>query len=100
MDCICVACVGIGYWGKNLVRNFYSIPGGRLKVCCDLNRKALEAIVMQYPGLQVTRDYEQVLADPSIDAVVLAPPADRHYWMAKQALEAGKTHVRREASCA
>lgn len=87
-----IACIGTGYWGKNLVRNFYNLPGCSLKVCCDLNIKTLEAIVAQYPGVSATTNYEEVLDDPGIDAVVLASPAVKHYEMAKQAMEAGK-HV-------
>lgn len=90
MDRINVACVGTGYWGKNLVRNFYSLPECSLKVCCDLNQETLKKIAVQYPGVQVAQDYNQVLEDPGIDAVILASPADKHYIMAKQALEAKK----------
>jgi predicted dehydrogenase len=92
MDNVKVACVGTGYWGKNLVRNFYGLPGCALKVCCDLNDKNLKAISGQYPGVAVTTDYDTVLCNPDIDAVVLASPAVQHYEMAKQALEARK-HV-------
>jgi predicted dehydrogenase len=90
MDRINVACVGTGYWGKNLVRNFYSLPGCALKVCCDLDAALLEKMSAQYPGIETTQDYAGVLADPSIDAVVLASPAARHFQMATMALEAGK----------
>ena len=90
MDSISIACVGNGYWGRNLVRNFYDLPGCNLKVCCDLNSKLLEKIALQYPGVQVSNDYRRVLDDPEIDAIVLASPAAKHYIMAKQALEAGK----------
>lgn len=90
MDNITVACVGAGYWGKNLVRNFYSLPGCKLKVCCDLNPEILSAIPTQYPGVEITNDLNAVLSDPEIDAVVIASPAIHHYTMAKQALQAGK----------
>ena len=90
MDNINIACIGAGYWGKNLVRNFYGLPGCRLKTCCDLNPKILNAIPAQYPGVAVTSDIDQVLADPGIDAVVIASPAIQHYAMAKKALLSGK----------
>ena len=90
MDNITVACIGAGYWGKNLVRNFYSLPGCKLKTCCDLDPKVLSAIPSQYPGVTVTNDVHSVLSDPEIDAVVIASPATQHYCMVKQALEAGK----------
>ena len=92
MDTIGIACVGTGYWGRNLVRHFHSLNGSRLGVCCDLNEDVLQDLSAQYVDVTVTRDYQSVLQDPSINAVVLASPAEMHFAMAKQALEAGK-HV-------
>lgn len=92
MDNVNVACVGVGYWGKNLVRNFYDLPGVDLRICCDLNQDLLDKTSAQYPGVRVTSDYAQVLNAPEIDGVVIASPANVHYDLAKQALEAGK-HV-------
>ena len=90
MDNVNTACIGTGYWGKNLVRNFYNLPGCRLRVCCDLDPDLLAKNAILYPGVSLTQDYSQVLEDPSVDAVVLASPAVKHYEMAKLALEAGK----------
>ena len=92
MKTIGVACVGTGYWGKNLVRSFHDLKGCTLRVCCDLNEDILQNVAAQYPNLATTRDYTQVLQDPGIDAVVLASPATMHFPMAREALEAGK-HV-------
>ena len=92
MDNINVACVGVGYWGKNLVRNFYGLPGCNLKVCCDLSDDNLATVTANYPGVAVTDQFDTVLKDPSIDAVVIASPAACHYDMVRQALQAGK-HV-------
>ena len=84
-----VACVGVGYWGKNLVRVFGGLPDVQLKTVCDSNPDAREGIREQYPDVQVEAQYEQVLKDDEIEAVVLAVPAIHHY---KAALAAGK-HV-------
>ena len=92
MDNINVACVGVGYWGKNLVRNFYDLPGAELRICCDLNQDLLDRTAAQYPGVNTTSDFEQVLNTPEIDAVVIASPAKAHFDLANKALEAGK-HV-------
>lgn len=83
-----VAVVGVGYWGKNLVRNFHQI--GALAALCDDRASAEEACAREYPGVPFFRDFNAVLADPSIHAVALATPAVTHYDMAKAALEAGK----------
>ena len=38
-----VAVVGYGYWGPNLVRNFWEAPGARLVSVCDLRTERLAA---------------------------------------------------------
>ncbi|MFH1570118.1 MAG: Gfo/Idh/MocA family oxidoreductase [Gemmatimonadota bacterium] len=87
-----VACVGAGYWGKNLVRVFASLPGARLQAICDANAGIQGRMAAQYPGVSVCGDYGAVLADDAVQAVVLAVPAAGHYEAARAALEAGK-HV-------
>jgi UDP-2-acetamido-3-amino-2,3-dideoxy-glucuronate N-acetyltransferase len=83
-----VAVIGAGYWGKNLVRNFYEL--GALKTVCDPNPDSLERMGKAYPGLILEKDFNTVLKDKDIQAVVLASPAVLHYPQAKQALEAGR----------
>src|SRR6476661_8544526 len=83
-----VAVVGVGYWGKNLVRNFYDL--GVLVALCD-SQDTLEAhYAQQCPGVKFYKEFRQVLSDPAVTAVVLATPAVTHYSLAKAALEAGK----------
>lgn len=83
-----VAVVGVGYWGKNLVRNFHEL--GALEALCDLDPSAEATCKSRYPGVRFLSDYTKLLADPAVDAVALATPAITHYEMAKAALEAGK----------
>jgi len=83
-----VAVVGVGYWGKNLVRNFHEL--GALEVLCDAESSVEAACNHKYEGVRFCSDFNQVLSDPSIQAVALATPAVTHYEMAKAALEAGK----------
>jgi len=85
-----VAVVGSGYWGKNLVRNFYEL--GHLTTICDSNELVKIAFNEKYPDIQFQMNYSDILTDKGIDAVVLATPAVTHYSMAKDALNAGK-HV-------
>lgn len=87
-----VACVGAGYWGRNLVRIFHGLAEAQLKVICDGNEKTRDQVSQQYRDVEVQGDYNRVLADSEVEAVVLAVPAPRHFDMAHQALEAGK-HV-------
>ena len=83
-----VAVVGVGYWGKNLVRNFHDL--GALEALCDAQESVEASYRSQYAGVKFHRDFGQVLSDPAITAVALATPAVNHYEMAKMALEAGK----------
>src|SRR5436309_2679394 len=83
-----VAVVGVGYWGKNLVRNFYEL--GALEALCDADRSLEGTYQRSYEGVRFCSEFSEVLSDSSIDAVALATPAVKHYEMAKAALEAGK----------
>ena len=83
-----VAVVGVGYWGKNLVRNFHEL--GALEALCDADRSLEGTYKRSYEGVRFCSEFSKVLSDSSIDAVALATPAVKHYEMAKAALEAGK----------
>jgi predicted dehydrogenase len=87
-----IAVVGLGYWGPNLIRNISELPGAEALIACDLRADLLEAIGRRYPSVELTTSYVEVLADPRVDAVVIATPVSRHHPMAKAALLAGK-HV-------
>jgi predicted dehydrogenase len=87
-----VAVVGYGYWGPNLVRNFWEMPGARLVCVCDLRKERLEEVRSRYPAVEITDDFEEILRDPRVDAVAIATPAHTHFKLAMQALMAGK-HV-------
>ncbi len=90
MDPVQVAVVGVGGWGKNLARNFHQLPDANLRYVCDLDLAKLESLTRQLPGTQLTTDYDLVLRDPAVQAIVVATPAPRHHAICKSALEAGK----------
>lgn len=83
-----IAVIGNGYWGKNLVRNFFQL--GALRTVCDGNPALADDARTRYPGIQVCSEYQDVLNDDAIRGVVLATPAVLHFEMAKRALLAGK----------
>jgi predicted dehydrogenase len=85
-----VAVLGCGYWGRNLVRTFHSLR--TLRAVCDAAPSGVEAARQIAPGVPVVGDYAAVLADPNIEAVVIATPAETHATLASRALAAGK-HV-------
>ncbi|MFT6045960.1 MAG: UDP-2-acetamido-3-amino-2,3-dideoxy-glucuronate N-acetyltransferase [Arenicella sp.] len=85
-----IACVGAGYWGKNLIRNFHSI--GVLHTICDGVQDVVEKFQQQYPEVAVSTSYDEVLSNSEIDAVSIATPAETHHALIIKALNAGK-HV-------
>jgi len=87
-----VAVVGIGYWGPNLARNVAMSAGGRLHTLCDSRTDRLAELGRQYPGAKLRTDFDEVLDDPEVDAVVVATPVHTHFEIASAALRAGK-HV-------
>jgi len=82
--------VGLGYWGTNLVRNFDDLAD--LRWLCDASAERREQFARRYPGARVTDSLDEMIADPELDAVVIATPVPTHHALARQALEAGK-HV-------
>jgi UDP-2-acetamido-3-amino-2,3-dideoxy-glucuronate N-acetyltransferase len=83
-----VAAVGTGYWGENLVRVFYQL--GPLKSIFDSHGPRVQQLAAKHPGLAVAPSLEDILADPEIQGIVIATPAETHAAIAKAALEAGK----------
>jgi predicted dehydrogenase len=69
-----VACIGGGYWGKNLIRNFHAL--GALASICEVEGAKRERFRAEYPGVALTADVAQVLADPALAAVAIATPAE------------------------
>src|SRR5215472_1331845 len=87
-----VGVVGCGYWGPNLVRNFRQAADCELKVLCDSSELRLSHMRRLYPELATTHQFEDLLKDSRLDAIVIATPVRFHYSMAKAALSVGK-HV-------
>lgn len=83
-----VAQIGCGYWGKNLVRNFAQL--GVLAAISDGHAPTAERMSSEFEVPAI--DWQEILADASIDAVSLATPAVSHAAMALDAIAAGK-HV-------
>lgn len=85
-----VAVAGLGYWGPNLARNFNALEGCELRWCCDPSEQARERCAHAFPGARFTGSFDELLADPQLDAVAIATPVPTHAELAVRALEAGK----------
>jgi len=60
------------FWGQNLLRNFCELEEAEVVRVCDFDSRALARAKRRYPTIEVTQNYAEVLADPKVDAVVLA----------------------------
>lgn len=87
-----IAVVGLGYWGPNHVRNLHELPRVRRITVCDHTVERVERVARRFPAVTATTDFDRILADDSVDAVVIATPVSTHYPLASAALAAGK-HV-------
>ena len=85
-----IGVVGLGYWGPNLARNFDAIEGCDLAWLCDASEPARTKLASAFPGARTTAELEDLLADPDLDAVVLATPVPTHADLAVRVLRAGK----------
>ena len=87
-----VGVIGYGYWGPNMVRNFYANKDARVAWVCDLSKDRLALVESGYPTVKTTTDHKDILKDSGVDAVVISTPVSAHFPLAQEALESGK-HV-------
>jgi predicted dehydrogenase len=87
---LCFAVVGLGYWGPNLLRVLVDDAGATVRWICDLDASRLERYARRYPGILTTRDIDEVLADDTVDAVIVATPVFSHVDLCRRSLSAGK----------
>lgn len=85
-----VGIVGVGGWGKNLLRNFAALPDVDLLYACDQDPNARARASQQVDPDRVVADFDAVLRDPRVQAVVIATDAKTHFELGRRALEAGK----------
>ena len=65
---------------------------------CDLRPSALEKLGRRFPAVRQTQDFDEMLADPDLDAVAVVTPVATHYDLAMRALTRRQARVRREAA--
>ena len=87
-----LAVAGCGRWGPNHVRVFNGLKESKVSVVADPDPKRLQRIYEAFPSVRCEYDYEQILRDPAIDAIVVATPTGTHHQLVKESIFAGK-HV-------
>ena len=83
-----IGIIGIGRWGKNLLRNFDSVANVDW-VCHTGTTENREWLTDNYPEVSVTTNPSELLSQGEIDAVAIATPIDTHATLAHQAFKAG-----------
>lgn len=83
-----IGLIGLGYWGKNILRNLYDL--GILHTACDTDASTVVAWREKMPEVHYTTSFEDMLNNSDIKAIAVATPASTHYDMVKRSLSAGK----------
>lgn len=86
MEKIGIGIIGCGYWGIHYVRIFSELPNSQMVKVCDLQEERLNRVRQRFPLVESCNDIQQLLDDPSIDAVVVATPSSTHYEITKECL--------------
>jgi len=85
------AIVGLGRWGQNLVTAAASDTESRIRFIRGMTRtpsKVTDFGIAQ--GFEITDDFDSLLGDPKVQALVLATPHSMHCSQICAAAEAGK----------
>jgi predicted dehydrogenase len=99
MQNVSVGVVGYGYWGPNLARNLHEDDRVELRYICDRAVNMLEKHRRRYQTTTFTSDYDDLLKDKTLTAIVIATPASTHFELAKKALAAGKHVLMEKPMC-
>jgi predicted dehydrogenase len=86
MDAIKIGVIGYGYWGPNLARNLYELPGSQLIAIADQKPEQLQRAKSRYPGVTLVTDYRE-LFNMGVEAVVISTPPKTHFAIAKDCME-------------
>jgi predicted dehydrogenase len=92
MKTIRTAIFGSGFMGRVHLDALRRIEHVEVAALVGTNRPVIERLAAEFSIPTTTSDYQQILADPSIDAVHICTPNTQHFAMAKAAFLAGK-HV-------
>lgn len=87
-----VALVGAGPWGLKLGRAAARLPDVDLRWICELENRRLEEAAALAPTARLTGALAHALADPGVDAVLVAVDSPRHHAVGRQVLQADR-HV-------
>ena len=89
-DKVGVAVVGVGFVGGAAhVPSFKKIEGSELVALCARTEKRVKPLSEKY-DVKYCLDYDKLLEDPKLDAVVIAVPTPMHFELAMKGIKKGK----------
>jgi predicted dehydrogenase len=94
-----VAVIGMGAWGREMVKTLGTVDQAELASICDTYAPILKRAAAGAPGAAPVADYQAILGNKDIKAVIVATPSHKHKDIVLAALKAGK-HVYCEAPLA
>ncbi len=83
-----IGLIGHGYWGKIYVKTLLNLKSLNL---CWIYNKHTDIPASELPqGVKFTKNYDDILADKNVHAVIIATPPSTHYKLTALALKANK----------
>jgi UDP-N-acetylglucosamine 3-dehydrogenase len=84
--------IGLGNWGQQHLHQLAGLPCVEVRWICDADGVLAEATAQRSGIPHWTTEWEEIMADPQVDAVCVVTPEHAHLAPVKAALAAGK-HV-------
>lgn len=91
-DSINVGIVGLGWPGERHAEAISASSLGIVYAACDVNTERLEAFATAFGPQRTFTNYDEMLLDPNLDAVIIGLPNSLHFPFSRKALQTGK-HV-------
>ncbi|MGA7160614.1 MAG: Gfo/Idh/MocA family oxidoreductase [Bacteroidota bacterium] len=83
-----IGLIGLGNWGKNILRTLHELNA--LRLACDASPTLVAKHQETFPDVQFTGSADDLFNKPDVLAVAIATPAATHFELARKAILAGK----------
>ena len=92
-----IGLVGYGYWGPNLARAAAEIDLMTVEAIADFSPAARERAGRRHPSARLITDWQELVRDPAVDAVMIATPVNTHFDIAARRPPGRQARAGREA---